>query len=154
MKCLGLAKKIAIVSGFGESDNSKINAFDNALIDAEIHDCNLIKVSSILAKGTKIVSKFKIDKGSFVPAVISSAYGKQGDTICSGLQIAFNNEKYGYVFEAQGKSPLEVETQLNSCTEEMSQKRGQKVITRKTITKQATVNKKYGCCITTVVYLF
>ncbi|MFA6420498.1 MAG: pyruvoyl-dependent arginine decarboxylase, partial [archaeon] len=54
MKCLGLTKKIAIVSGFGESDISKVNAFDKALICARIHDCNLIKVSSILAKGVKV----------------------------------------------------------------------------------------------------
>jgi len=154
MKCLGLTKKIVLVSGFGESDNSKINAFDNALLDAGIHDCNLIKVSSILAKGTKVVTKFKIDKGSFVPAVISTAHGKQGENICAGLQIAFNNEKYGYVFETQGKDSVKVEQQLTANTSEMAEKRKQTILKRKTLTKQKIVAKKYGCCLTAVVYLF
>jgi arginine decarboxylase len=154
MKCLGLSKKIALVSGFGESDNSKINAFDNALIDAGINDCNLIKVSSILAKETELIGEFEIEKGSFVPTVISTAYGKQGETICSCLQIALNDKKYGYVFEGQGKNPREIEQQLTACTNEMAEKRKQKIISRKTITKQATITKKYGCCITAAIYIF
>ncbi|MCX6801242.1 MAG: hypothetical protein NTZ73_03570 [Candidatus Diapherotrites archaeon] len=58
MNCLGISNKIAIVSGCGESDISELNAFDNALINAGIHDCNLIPVSSIISKNTKIIKKF------------------------------------------------------------------------------------------------
>ena len=43
--------KVAITSGKAEGP-SKLNAFDNALLDAGIGDVNLIKVSSILPKNT------------------------------------------------------------------------------------------------------
>ncbi|MDD3083487.1 MAG: pyruvoyl-dependent arginine decarboxylase [Candidatus ainarchaeum sp.] len=154
MKCLGITKKIAITSGFGESDTSKLNAFDNALIDAGIHDCNLIKVSSILAKNTKITKKFMIEKGSFVPCVLSTQNGLKKEIICSGIGIGFNNQKYGFVMEAKGKNENKVTTVLEKKLGEMAKNRKQKIIQKKIITKKAKINKKYGCVITAVIYLF
>jgi arginine decarboxylase len=154
MKCLGLTKKITITSGFGESNTSKLNAFDNALINAEIHDCNLIKVSSILAKETKIKKTFEIEKGSFVPCVLSSKYGTKKENICLGIGIGFNNQKYGFVMEAQGKNESEVKNSLEKKLEGMAKNRKQKILQKKIIIKKEKINKKYGCDITTVIYLF
>ncbi len=42
--------KVSITSGRAEGP-TKLNAFDNALLDAKIGDVNLIKVSSILPSG-------------------------------------------------------------------------------------------------------
>ncbi|MFA5357584.1 MAG: pyruvoyl-dependent arginine decarboxylase [archaeon] len=154
MNCLGTAKKIAIVSGFGESDTSELNAFDNALINAGIHDCNLMPVSSILAKNTRIVKKFDIEKGAFVPCVLSSTEGKKNQTICTGISIGINNKKYGFVVEGQTKSEKELNKELDLKLEEMATKRKLKILQRKTIIKAGKITKKFGCCVTAVVYLF
>ena len=45
--------RIAIVSGSSEGP-TELNAFDNALYEAEIGDVNLIKVSSMLEANTKV----------------------------------------------------------------------------------------------------
>jgi arginine decarboxylase len=154
MNCLGLAKKIAIVSGFGESNQSKLNAFDNALIDAGIHDCNLIKVSSILAKETKIIDKFTIEKGSFVPCVMSPAYSNQNETTFSGIAVGFNEQKYGFVVEGQGSNSKELEKDLNYKLDEMASSRKLRIVKRKTLITGEKTSKKHGCCVTAVVYLF
>jgi len=154
MHCLGITKKIAIVSGFGESDKSEINAFDNALISAKIHDCNLIKVSSILAKETEIVKEFEIEKGSFVPCVLSSSKTKKGENTSSGVGIAFNNEGYGYVMEAQGETKQEVKEKLEKRIQEMAENRNQQTTKTQLEIKESKTNKKYGCTLTAVIYLF
>lgn len=154
MNCLGNSKKIAIVTGFGESEISKINAFDNSLISAGIHDLNLIKVSSILSKDTKILKKFKIEKGSFCPCVLSIAYGETNEEICSGIGIGFNNEKYGFVMETNGTNEIKTKMKLEQSLLEMAQNRNQKIITKKIITKSGKITKKYGCTVTAVIYLF
>jgi arginine decarboxylase len=154
MKCLGITNKIAIVSGFGESDSSKINAFDNALLNAKIHDCNLIKVSSILSKNTKIVKKFSIEKGAFVPCVLSTIYSKKGNISVSGVGIAFNNQKYGFVMEAQGNNEKKVKNDLEKRIQEMAENRKQSITKKHMITKTSKTTKKYGCTLTSVVYIF
>lgn len=154
MKCLGISKKIAVVSGFGESEISKVNAFDNALIDAGIHDCNLIKVSSILAKNTKTINKFKIEKGSFVPCVLSIAYTEPELNKVTGIGIGINNEKYGYVMEAQGTNEKEITLELDKKLQEMANNRKQTIIKKQILIKKGKTSKKYGCVITGVIYLF
>lgn len=154
MHCLGVTNKVAIVKGFGESDSSKINAFDNALIDAKIHDCNLIKVSSILAKNTKIVKISSIEKGAFVPCVLSMIYSKKGEKKVSGIGIAFNNQSYGFVMEASGNTNKKVNLDLEKRIDEMAKNRNQKIIKKTLITKEGKTTKKYGCTLTAAVYLF
>ena len=56
--------KVAITSGRAEGP-TKLNAFDNALLDAEIGDVNLIKVSSILPSGTELVPVPKFPAGRY-----------------------------------------------------------------------------------------
>ena len=46
--------KVSITSGRAEGP-TKLNAFDNALLNAKIGDINLIKVSSILPSGTEVI---------------------------------------------------------------------------------------------------
>jgi arginine decarboxylase len=154
MKCLGITKKIAIVSGFGESNSSKLNAFDNALINAKIHDCNLIKVSSILSKNTKIMKKFSIEKGAFVPCVLSTIYSKENEEKVAGIGLAFNNQKYGFVMEAQGNNEKKVKKELEKKVQEMAENRDQKIIKKRVITKKSRTTKKYGCALTAIIYLF
>ena len=54
--------RIAIVSGNCEGP-TELNAFDNALYEAEIGDVNLIKVSSMLEANTKVEKLPKLKAG-------------------------------------------------------------------------------------------
>jgi len=62
--------KVSITSGRAEGP-TKLNAFDNALLDANIGDINLIKVSSILPEGTEVVPVPKFLPGDMVNCVLA-----------------------------------------------------------------------------------
>ena len=93
--------KIAIVTGKDEGP-TKLNAFDNALIDAGIGDVNLIKVSSMLASNTEVSKLPKLKAGSMVNCVLSEITSdKPGDEITAVIAVAVG-EELGCVVEATG----------------------------------------------------
>ena len=93
--------KIAIVSGKDEGP-TRLNAFDNALTDAGIGDVNLIKVSSMLGKNTRVKKLPKLKAGAMVNCVLSSVTSsKPGDTITAVVAVAIG-EKLGCVVETTG----------------------------------------------------
>ena len=93
--------KIAIVSGKDEGP-TKLNAFDNALTDAGIGDVNLIKVSSMLAGGTKIESLPKLKAGAMVNCVLSDITSDNpGDKITAVIGVAIGKE-LGCAVETNG----------------------------------------------------
>ncbi len=154
--CLGIAKKVAIVSGAAEG-STELNAFDNALIKAGIHDYNLIKVSSILAKGTKI-QKFsgEIEKGSFVPCVLAKIYGKKGEKIIAGIATGFSEEGLGFVVEHTeiNSDKKAVEQILLKKLKEMGKSRN--VILKKEIKIKIIehISKKKSIALVALVYIF
>jgi len=70
--------KVSITSGRSEGP-TRLNAFDNALLDAGIGDVNLITVSSILPKDTEIVELLTLRKVKWLivswPAHIQTSQG-------------------------------------------------------------------------------
>ncbi len=66
-----LPTRFFLTSGFGEA-STELNAFDAALLDAGIGDCNLVKMSSILPPGAIETPVITPVMGSFVPL----AYGE------------------------------------------------------------------------------
>ncbi len=93
--------KIAVVSGRDEGP-TKLNAFDNALIDAGIGDVNLIKVSSMLSENTEVMDLPILKPGSMVNCVLSSVTSdNQGDIITAVVAVAIGNE-LGCVVETNG----------------------------------------------------
>lgn len=152
--CLGVARRVVLAAGTGESAVSRLNAFDNALVVAGIHDCNLIPVSSILAKGTRIVEQFCIVPGAFVPAVLSVAHGERGKRLCTGLAVGFNDKGYGYVVEGQGTRPSSLRIRLEKQLAEMAAVRGQRILRSHMKIAEAAVSKRYGSCVAACVYLF
>lgn len=101
---------VVITTGHAEG-KYKLNAFDNALIDAGIGHLNLIKVSSILPPACKfldikdiLVQKI-IKPANFMPCVLSSLINTlPGTKICSSIGIALpqNESNYGLIFEYSG----------------------------------------------------
>lgn len=94
--------KVAITSGKAEGP-SKLNAFDNALLNAGIGDVNLIKVSSILPKNTQIVELPQLTPGSMTNCVLSvKVSNNSGDLITAVIAVCTSVEDFGCVVEHSG----------------------------------------------------
>lgn len=90
--------KVAITSGKAEGP-SKLNAFDNALLDAGIGDVNLIKVSSILPADSKFVELPELKAGDMINCVLAHATSnKKGDVITAVIAAATSDD-FGCVVE-------------------------------------------------------
>ena len=99
-----LPKEFFVTSGIG-MDTSKLNAFDLALRDAGISECNLVTVSSILPSGSKEIEPVRITPGTITFCVMTRMDGKPGETISAGLGYGFckrDGECFGIVSEHHG----------------------------------------------------
>ncbi|HET7897052.1 MAG TPA: arginine decarboxylase, pyruvoyl-dependent, partial [Flavisolibacter sp.] len=86
-----------------------MRAFENALRDAGIHTCNLIKTSSILPPGCQRISPEegmkKISPGQITFAVMAqSQTNEPGQSITAGIGMAQPKDKtlHGYLAELEG----------------------------------------------------
>ena len=145
--------KIAIVSGNDEGP-TKLNAFDNALAQANIGDVNLIKVSSMLGANTEIVDLPPLKTGSMINCVLSETTSdKKGDKLISTLAIAIG-KNLGCVAENSAINQNE-ETLINETkfmVEYMMKKRKEPI--EKLIIKKSThVVEKTGSAIAALIYL-
>lgn len=107
-----LPKKVILAKGFGKG-KTKLNAFDNALLDAKIGNFNLVCVSSILPAKAKIFYLSKKNQkilppfGSVLPAVLAVNFGKKPGKYLAALGIGIpkNFEKQnGVIAEFEGKN--------------------------------------------------
>ena len=145
--------KIAIVSGKDEGP-TKLNAFDNALSDAGIGDVNLIKVSSMLAKQTKITPLPKLKAGSMVNCVLSEVTSDiPGEQITAVIGVAIGDE-LGCVVETTGKdkNPDDLVNEAKYMVEYMMEKRGVE-IKNLIIEKTSTKVEKIASVVSAVVYI-
>ncbi|MDO5835991.1 MAG: arginine decarboxylase, pyruvoyl-dependent [Methanobacterium sp.] len=93
--------KVSITSGKSEGP-TRLNAFDNALLDAGIGDVNLIPVSSILPRNTEIIELPSLEEGKMVNCVLSCAHSNHpGDLITAVVAVATSDE-FGCVVEHSG----------------------------------------------------
>lgn len=145
--------KVSITSGKSEGP-TRLNAFDNALLDAGIGDVNLIPVSSILPKGTRIVELPHISEGKMVNCVLSCVYSDQpGDVITAVLAVATSDE-FGCVVEHSGvnKKLEDVREEAKVMVKYMMQVRGLE-IREILIEDESHKVKERGCAVAAVVYL-
>ena len=145
--------RIAIVSGNSEGP-TELNAFDNALYEAEIGDVNLIKVSSMLEANTKVEKLPKLKAGSMVNCVLSSlTSNEKGDELTACVAVAIGDE-LGCVVETNGinQNPEEVRTEAIDMVKYMMNKRNVKI--KELIVEEAhhTV-KEIGSAIAAVIYI-
>src|SRR3989338_7155611 len=110
-----LPKKFFLVSGSGISRISRLNAFDKALTDAGISQCNLVPVSSILPTDAKQVKYTRIKPGTITFCVLSRMDNESGKSIGAGVGLAMckgikTKEKFGIVAEDSGNK---TEKELN-----------------------------------------
>jgi arginine decarboxylase len=96
-------KEFFVTSGKAISPISELNAFDQALKNAGIAQCNLVQVSSILPKNCIQRKQFTIPVGAITYAVLAKMDGAEGQNI--GAAIAWCWEKArecGIVAECHG----------------------------------------------------
>jgi arginine decarboxylase len=145
--------KVSITSGKAEGP-TKLNAFDNALLNAGIGDVNLIKVSSIIPSRAELVGLPPLTAGKMVNTVLSYiSSDKKGDQLCAAIAVAVADE-LGCVVEHSGinKKPQAIKEEAEEMARYMLQVRGLKI--RNLITKyQEHQVQKLGAAVTALVYL-
>ncbi len=155
-----LFKNFFVVSGRGTSSNSSLTAFDRALFEAGIAQCNLVSVSSILPAGAKEINPLDIKPGTVTFTVMSREYGCCGDEITAGIAWAHckagGKETYGLVVEDHGKKTVEeCKRDLKIKLEEMAEARNMEIA--KYCSEIATLKdipeKNFGCAVAALIYV-
>lgn len=126
--------KISLTKGESEGP-TKLNAFDNALLDAGIGNVNLIPVSSMLPSKVEIIPLPELEPGEMTNCVLSHQYSDNpGDEIAAVIAFAQAKEM-GCVIETSGinKSVKELEEEAKFMAEYMIEKRGLKIIDYKSV---------------------
>jgi arginine decarboxylase len=145
--------KVAITSGTAEGP-TKLNAFDNALLEAGIGDVNLIKVSSILPENTEIVELPLLTPGDMTNCVLSYVSSdNNGDHISAAIAVATSSD-FGCVVENSGinKDPQEIREEAISMVKYMMEIRNLEI--KELIVEE--INHKVineGAAVAAVVYL-
>lgn len=145
--------KVSITSGRSEGP-SRLNAFDNALLDAGIGDVNLITVSSILPKDTQIVELPHIEEGKMVNCVLACAHSDQpGDLITAAVAVATSDD-FGCVVEHSGvnQDPEKIKEEAETMVRYMMQVRDL-TIREIIIVNESHKVKEEGVALAAVVYL-
>ena len=145
--------KVSITSGRAEGP-TKLNAFDNALLNAKIGDINLIKVSSILPEGTVVVPVPKFIPGDMVNCVLAyTSSDVEGDLISAAVALA-TSDYFGCVVENTGinRDPEDVKNEAESMVRYMMDVRGLN-IKEIMIANESHIVKKQGAVVASVVYI-
>jgi len=120
--------KFTLVVGSGEGD-TRLTAFDKALLAAGIGNLNLVRVSSIVPPGAEYVEKLEIPPGSLTP----TAYGVEvsdveGELIAAAIGAGFSDESFGMIMEFEGKcTKEEAEEKIRQMIREAFEARGLQV---------------------------
>ncbi len=151
-----IPKEFFVTSGKAVSSVSELNAFDLALKNAGISQCNIVPVSSILPPKCRETKQIEIPAGSITHAVVARMDGSERTSISAGIAWTWEKDrKYGLVAEAHGHmDQTALEETLNWKIREMAKIREieiQKINRRTEVTKIPA--DYYGCVIALLVYL-
>jgi arginine decarboxylase len=131
-----------------------LNAFDNALLSAGCANWNLVRVSSIIPKGVKILEEPPlIPFGSLVPTVYASITGEiPGELISACIGAGVAEDGGGIIMEYSHYGPASVaEAVVREMLEEGGRKRGmefERIILRSTEHKV----ERLGCAVAAAVF--
>lgn len=121
--------KVSLTKGASEGP-TKLNAFDNALLDADIGNVNLIPVSSMLPPNTQVIPMPKLKPGEMTNCVLSHQYSDNpGDEISAVIAFA-QAEEMGCVIETSGinRTLKQLKEEAKFMAEYMIEKRGLEII--------------------------
>ncbi|MFQ5758991.1 MAG: pyruvoyl-dependent arginine decarboxylase [Candidatus Bathyarchaeia archaeon] len=151
-----IPREFFVTSGKATSSVSELNAFDRALKNAGIAQCNLVQVSSILPPECKEGKLREMPAGSIVYTVMARMDGTEGMTISAGTAWAWEKSgKYGLVAEAHGQMDQQsLKATLEWKIREMAKTREIEIGEISYRTEVLTVPlKNYGCVIAALIYL-
>ncbi|WP_292473703.1 arginine decarboxylase, pyruvoyl-dependent [Methanosphaera sp.] len=132
--------KVSLTKGASEGP-TKLNAFDNALLEAKIGNVNLIPVSSMLPPNTQLVDMPELEPGEMTNCVLSHQYSDNpGDEISAVIAFCQADEM-GCVIETKGvNKPIdELKKEAKFMAEYMMEKRELEIIDYKEIVQTHTV---------------
>ncbi len=137
-------KFACLVSGASEGE-TELNAFDNALLEAGIGDINLVKVSSIMPPGIKVVEKLNpLPRGAFLPVVyVSVSSSNPGEVISAAVGFGRCEDGFGVIMEAGGvgKSEEEVRKEVEDKVKFALARRGLELKELRTVSVSWKVKK-------------
>ncbi|MGC8601142.1 MAG: pyruvoyl-dependent arginine decarboxylase [Thermoprotei archaeon] len=148
--------KFFVTSGKATDPISSLNAFDAALVDAKISECNLVSVSSILPPDAEEVQRVPIHPGSVTFVVLARMDGDEGEQIAAGVAWTWEaKHRFGMVAEAHGYMSREAITEiLEWKLSEMARLRGISITEKKIRTETLTVPMdNYGSVVAAVVFI-
>jgi arginine decarboxylase len=151
-----IPEKFFVTSGKATSPTSELNAFDLALKEAGIAQCNLVHVSSILPPNCQQVDLTPIPIGAITHVVMARMDGAGGERISAGIAWSFGaGNGHGIVAEASGHmDEKELKNTLRSRVREMARARdiemGKISYRRETLD---VPSGSYGCVMAALVYL-
>lgn len=143
-------KKFFITAASAEGD-SKLTAFDNALLKARIGNVNLLRVSSILPPGCEYDPALQIPEGSLVPTAYGSIVSDvEGELIAAAVAVGFSESTFGVIMEYSGKcSAEEARAVIKKMVKEAFETRKMKLVDIKVAATEHRV-EKIGCAFAAV----
>lgn len=150
-------RRFFVESGEAHDGSSELNAFDMALKDAGITECNLVEVSSILPPGCEEVEPIDIPKGAITFCVMAKMAGTLGERVGCGLAWAWgvtaDGERYGIVAEHNGSSEAEeIKRMLLVKLKRMAEVREMELERSSTCVRSMVCEGNYGCVVAALVY--
>ncbi len=102
-----------------------LNAFDNALLQAGVHNVNLNRISSIVPRGARFGDMVKLPVGTIVPAVYASVTSDVAGEVISACIGAGIGSEGGVLMEYHHRGPGDdAERVVQSMVEEGFARRG------------------------------
>lgn len=135
--------KVSLTKGSSEGP-TKLNAFDNALLDAKIGNVNLIPVSSMLPPNTELIPMPELEPGEMTNCVLSHHYSDNpGDEIAAVIAYC-QAEEMGCVIETGGinRTLNELKEEARFMAEYMMEKRQLEIIDYNEVIQTHTVKQK------------
>lgn len=144
--------EVWIVTGKGESDTSKMCAFDKALYNAGIGHCNLVLYSSKIPKKIEWMDfRDELTPGQELKVVLSRNDGIEGQKIAAGVGVVKTND-YSLVTEVNGGTKEVVDEKAKNDLKEMVDIADLELKSIETHVSEMEVKKKYGCVVSLVIY--
>jgi arginine decarboxylase len=145
--------EVWVVTGKGESNTSRMCAFDRALYDAGVGYCNLVLYSSKIPKKIKWRDfRKELIPGQELKVALARSNGIEGQKITAGIGVAKTND-YSLITELSGTQfPKKIETEIRNQLKEMVDIASLKLKSIKTLISHLEVEKKYGCVVSLVIY--
>ena len=160
-----IPKAFFITSGVGMAHDQDA-AFDIALQDAGIGECNLVEVSSILPAKAEEIDKMSCTPGEITFCVLSRMAGKSGELIGAGvgygwLRDSTNSPVFGIICEHHGHHSrdyltLKIKNKLKTMADSRNRNKDKelKLDLKRIEVKTAVVEEhKFGSVVAALVFV-